>query len=63
MTVAIWPILGYLFHPLYAIVNAIVCGRMGKEYLAAMGLGSLTLGILGTSISSTFALSLVTRIT
>ena len=39
-----------MFHPVYTMVNAAICGRLGEKDLAAFGLGSLTLGIMCTSI-------------
>ena len=53
---AIWPILGMTFHPMYSVINAVVVGRMETEYLAALGLGSLTTGIMLISINTNFAL-------
>ena len=56
-----WPILGMIFHPVYSIVNAAVVGRFADEkYLAALGLGSLTTGIMLISICSCFCLVLGT---
>ena len=44
-------VIGALFHPLYSIVNALVLGHKDSpEPLAGLGLGSLTIGILGLSI-------------
>ena len=53
---AIFPIIGMLFHPLYMVVNAAYVGRMEPKYLAGLGLGSLTCGILLISIGSCFAM-------
>lgn len=53
---AAWPILGMIFHPIYTIINAAVVGRMETQYLAALGLGSLTTGICLLSICNCFAL-------
>ena len=53
---ALWPILGLSFHPMYSVINAAVVGRMESKYLAALGLGSLTTGILLISISTSFSL-------
>lgn len=44
-----------LFHPVYSIVNAASCGRLGDTELAALGLGSLTLGIMLESIGTCFS--------
>ena len=55
---AMWPIIGSLFHPVYTIVNAMVCGRMSETDLAGFGLGSLTLGIMSLSICACFSSSL-----
>ena len=44
-------VIASLFHPLYSIVNALVLGHSDSpEPLAGLGLGSLTIGILGLSI-------------
>ena len=52
-----WPIIGMLFHPMYTIINAAVVGRFDNEvYLAALGLGSLTIGILLISIVTCFCM-------
>ena len=52
-----WPIVGMLFHPMYTIINAAVVGRFDNEiYLAALGLGSLTIGILLISIVTCFCM-------
>ena len=54
---AMWPIIGQVFHPIYSVVNAAVVGRFDDDiYLSALGLGSLTVGILILSINSCFAL-------
>lgn len=45
-----------MFHPMYSIINAAVVGRMETQYLAALGLGSLTTGICLISICTSFAL-------
>ena len=46
-----------LFHPMYTIINAAVVGRFDNEiYLAALGLGSLTIGILLISIVTCFCM-------
>lgn len=48
-----------LFHPIYSVVNAAKVGRFDdEEYLAALGLGSLTTGIMLISICSCFAMVL-----
>ena len=51
-----------MFHPMYQLVNAAFVGHMGETYLAALGLGSLTTGILIISIGSSFALVMGTLI-
>lgn len=56
------PIIGVLFHPMYTIVNAASCGRIGSDELAGFGLGSLTLGILAISIGCCFAMTVGTLI-
>jgi len=54
---AIWPIAGMLFHPIYTVVNAAVVGRFEDSlYLSALGLGSLTVGIMLISICACFCL-------
>ena len=46
-----------LFHPTYTIINAAVVGRFDDEsYLSALGLGSLTIGILLISICTCFCM-------
>ena len=52
-----WPIIGFLFHPIYIVVNAMVCGRLGETDLAGFGLGSLTCGIMALSICICFSFS------
>jgi Na+-driven multidrug efflux pump len=42
----IWPVIGYLFHPSYMLVNAVILGKLPKIYLAAFGIGSSTIGIV-----------------
>jgi Na+-driven multidrug efflux pump len=56
------PILGMLFHPIYMVVNAATCGRIGDTELAAFGLGSLTLGIMIISIGTCFSMTVSTLI-
>lgn len=51
------PVLGVIFHPMYTIVNAAACGRIGNTELAGFGLGSLTLGIMAISIGTMFAIT------
>ena len=53
---ALWPIVGMIFHPMYTIINAAVVGRMETQYLAALGLGTLTTGLCLLSICNCFAL-------
>ena len=53
---SLWPIFGMFFHPVYTVVNAAVVGRMETQYLAALGLGSLTCGICLLSINACFTL-------
>jgi len=56
---ALMPIIGMIFHPVYSVVNAAVVGRFeNANYLAALGLGSLTVGIMVISICTSFALVL-----
>ena len=45
-----------VFHPMYQLVNAAFVGHMEEKYLAALGLGSLTTGIMIISIGHSFAL-------
>ncbi len=56
------PIIGVLFHPMYTIVNAATCGRIGDTELAGFGLGSLTLGIMAISIGTCFGMTCGTQI-
>ena len=52
------PILGFLFHPMYQLINAIFVGRMNdKVYLAGLGLGSLTTGILLLATGINFSIT------
>lgn len=53
---------GMLFHPIYTIVNAASCGRIGDTELAGFGLGSLTLGIMLISIGTCFSMTVSTLI-
>lgn len=62
LKLSLWPILGSCFHPVYTMVNAAICGRMGEEELAAFGLGSLTLGIMTLSIVTCFSMSVGTLV-
>ena len=60
---AIWPIIGMMFHPLYMMVNAMLLGHLqDKVQLAALGLGGLTVGITLQSITVTFNGSLDTLV-
>lgn len=45
-----------IFHPMYSVINAAVVGRMATTNLAALGLGSLTVGICLQSINACFAM-------
>ena len=52
---AVFPILGSLFHPVYTVVNAASLGKEDSpEPLAGLGLGSLTMGICVLSIGACF---------
>jgi Na+-driven multidrug efflux pump len=62
ISLCMWPIIGSLFHPIYTVVNAAVCGRLGDHALAAFGLGSLTCGIMALSIGVCFSISCGTLI-
>jgi Na+-driven multidrug efflux pump len=53
---------GMLFHPIYTIVNAATCGRIGDNELAGFGLGSLTLGIVIISVGTCFSMTVMTPI-
>ena len=56
-----WSVLGAIFHPGYTIVNAAVLGHEESNLaLAGFGLGSLTLGILLTSVGLSFGTALST---
>ena len=51
------PIIGMLFHPMYMMINTAVVGQMHDPvYLAGLGLGSLTCGIMLISFGTSFAL-------
>jgi len=56
------PILGYLFLPIYIIVNTASCGRMGDTELAGCGLGSLTIGIMLESVGTCFSGTVATPV-
>lgn len=56
------PMVGMLFHPVYTVVNAATCGRIGDNELAGFGLGSLTLGICIISIGTCFSYTVSTLI-
>jgi Na+-driven multidrug efflux pump len=44
---AIFPIIGMIFHPAYHIINTILLGHMPDDtLLAALGLGGLTVSIV-----------------
>jgi len=51
---AYMPIIAFMCHPIYSLVNAAVLGRDSSEQLGGFGLGSLTLGICVISISYSF---------
>lgn len=53
---ATWPVIGMIFHPLYMVINAAVVGHMETKYLAGLGLGSLTTGIMLISINISFSI-------
>eukprot|EP00347_Sterkiella_histriomuscorum_P022093 403331703 len=60
---AIFPIIGMIFHPAYSIFNSIALGRNEDgRLLASLGLGSLTVGIMLLSIGSCFNGSLDTLV-
>jgi len=59
---AIWPIVGYLFHPTYLIVNSRTCDQLGHKYLAGFGLGSLTMGIMVVSIGVCYSFGMGTLV-
>jgi Na+-driven multidrug efflux pump len=60
---AIFPIIAMCFHPLYHVINSIFMGHIeGEVYLAALGLGGLTVGIVLLSIMVNFNGSLDTLI-
>ena len=57
LKLAVMPIIGMLFHPLYIMVNAAFVGHMDDHVnLAGLGLGSLTCGIMLISFGTSFAL-------
>jgi Na+-driven multidrug efflux pump len=47
-------------HPLFFIIATIACANLGITEMAAFGLGSLTIGIVGMSISIAFNSGLLT---
>ena len=54
--IAFFAVLGTFFHPFYSIINNIVLGHAEDEaLLAGLGLGALTVGILGLSLGVCFA--------
>lgn len=65
---SVWPIIGFLFHPSYMLVNAIILGNIqckpedgcitAKTYLAAFGLGSslMSIVLLATGLCFVFGL-------
>ena len=57
------PIIGMLFFPMYLMINAAFCGRLGKEYLAGLGLGSLTISTLLMSIGICFSMTTSSLVT
>ena len=57
-------VIGALFHPIYSIVNSLVLGHQDSpEQLAGLGLGSLTVGLIGLSIVQSFSAGAGTFIT
>ena len=54
--------LGFFFHPLYMVANAVTCGHLGAKYLAGFGLGSLTLGLMVISIDTCFSMTVSTLV-
>ncbi len=61
-SLAFWPIAGYMFYPTYLITNAATCDRLGSNYLAGFGLGSLTLGIMVVSIGTGWSVAVSTLV-
>lgn len=60
---AIYPIIGMIFHPAYHICNSIILGHSDdSKLLAALGLGGLTISIFLLSIGISFNGSLDTLI-
>ena len=54
--IALFAVVGTFFHPFYSIINNIVLGHAEDEtLLAGLGLGALTVGILGLSLGVCFA--------
>jgi hypothetical protein len=53
-TLSLWILLYALLHPLYFLISSIAASRLGTDQLAGFGLGSLTIGIIGISISLAF---------
>lgn len=60
---AIYPIIGMVFHPAYHICNSIILGHSeDPRLLAALGLGGITVSIFLLSIGVSFCGSLDTLI-
>jgi Na+-driven multidrug efflux pump len=53
-TLSLWILLYALLHPIYFLISSIAASRLGTDQLAGFGLGSLTIGIIGISISLAF---------
>lgn len=60
-SLAIWPIIGMIFHPAYQICNTIIF-REKKEAQASLGMGGFALSIFLLSLGVTFNGSLDTLI-
>jgi Na+-driven multidrug efflux pump len=63
-SLAIFPIIGMIFHPAYILINTVILGQMedSNTMLAAFGLGGVTIGLFLLSVGVTFSGALDTLI-
>lgn len=61
-SMAIFPIIGMMFHPAYHIINSAILGKIDPKLLAALGLGGSTVGMFLLSIGVAFNGSIGTLI-
>jgi Na+-driven multidrug efflux pump len=50
-----WPVVAWLFYPLFRTVNVMICSDLGPTQLAGLGLGNVTLTIICESSCTLFA--------